>query len=222
MKLSRWLLCMMGVLLPALAALATDPASGWLPDTPLSSLMLRNLASAPNGLLWVGTDDGAYRYDGTRLVALNALRRGGVALPTVPCNELLALPDGQLWLGTEAGLFRFRPNGVLESLPLPHPTGGNRSIGALALAADGRHVWVAQNQGACSSTIWRAGPWGGCGNAAPAWVKSGRPPTARCGSPATIACGSCTPPAACWGPGSTPPRRGWYTRCTTPPGNPGC
>lgn len=148
MKLPRFLLTLLGLLL-AVRAGATDPgpATGWLPDALLSGLMLRNLTATPDGLLWVGTDDGVYRYDGTRLVPLNALRRGGVPLPPVPCNELLALPDGQLWLGTEAGLYRFRPDGVLEALPLPVPGSGNRNVGTLAPAADGRRVWVAQDQG---------------------------------------------------------------------------
>ncbi|SHL42930.1 hypothetical protein [Hymenobacter psychrotolerans] len=97
-----------------------------------------------------------YRYDGTELVPLNALRRGGVPLPPVPCNELLALPDGQLWLGTEAGLFRFRPDGVLESLPLPSAAGSSRFITALALAADGQRVWVGQ-QGTGVRAYTRAG-----------------------------------------------------------------
>ncbi|RTQ50774.1 hypothetical protein EJV47_09125 [Hymenobacter gummosus] len=37
-------------------------------------------------------------------------------------------------------------NQVLQALPLPWPAGSSRNIGALALAADGRHVWVAQEQ----------------------------------------------------------------------------
>jgi signal transduction histidine kinase len=122
------------------------PAGGWLPDAALSSLMLRTLVQTPDGLLWAGTDDGVYRYDGTALVSLNALRRAGPALPTVPCNQLLALPDGQLWVGTEAGLFRFTADGQLQALALPAPGSTSRYIESLALAADGRSVWVLQSQ----------------------------------------------------------------------------
>ncbi|WP_400192157.1 histidine kinase [Hymenobacter sp. B81] len=138
-----WLLLLLvigGLVRPTRAA----PGGGWLPDAALGGLMLRNLTSTPDGLLWVGTDDGVYRYDGSELVPLNALRRGGVSLPPVPCNELLALPDGQLWLGTEAGLFRFRPDGVLEALALPEPRSSNRHI--TTLATDGRRVWVGQDR----------------------------------------------------------------------------
>ncbi|MBO2012789.1 hypothetical protein J4E00_27255 [Siccationidurans soli] len=121
-------------------------STGWLPDNALSGLMLRTLVPTSDGLLWVGTDDGVYRYDGTHLVSINALRRGGAALPAVPCNFLLPLPDGQLWLGTEAGLYRFGPTGVLQALPLPSPGGSSSIIESLALGA-GERIWVSQSHG---------------------------------------------------------------------------
>jgi signal transduction histidine kinase/streptogramin lyase len=143
----RLLLSLWGILL-SMKALAQPGASvGWLPSEALSSLMLRSLVSAADGLLWVGTDDGVFRYDGTHLVALNTLRRGGAALPAVPCNYLLPLPDGQLWLGTEAGLYRFGATGRLESLPLPVSGSSSRYIESLQVSADGRRVWVSQGGG---------------------------------------------------------------------------
>ncbi|WP_223827437.1 sensor histidine kinase [Hymenobacter armeniacus] len=131
-------------MLPLLGRAQPAPANGWQPDAGLGGLMLRTLVSTAEGLLWVGTDDGVYRYDGTRLVALNALRRDGAVLPAVPCNHLLPLPQGQLWLGTEAGLYRFGPTGRLEPLPLPAPDGSSHAIEAVVLAPGGRQVWVAQ------------------------------------------------------------------------------
>jgi signal transduction histidine kinase/streptogramin lyase len=128
-------------------------AAGWLPSEALGGLMLRTLVPASDGLLWVGTDDGVYRYDGTHLVSINALRRGGPALPAVPCNYLLPLPDGQLWLGTEAGLYRFGPAGRLELLPLPMAGSSTRYIESLQLAADGKRVWVSQGGGLQAYTL---------------------------------------------------------------------
>ncbi|WP_167856749.1 sensor histidine kinase [Hymenobacter aquaticus] len=139
------LLLVIFALLPAQAPAQTMPAAGWQAEPALSRLMLRRLAQAPDGLLWAGTDDGAYRFDGTQAVPLNALRRAGPALPPVPCNALLATPDGSLWLGTDNGLYHFSPAGTLRRLPLPAPASGNQKVPALALAADGRRVWVSQD-----------------------------------------------------------------------------
>ncbi|WP_035558770.1 histidine kinase [Hymenobacter sp. IS2118] len=146
MKIWRRILLLLAALLPLLGGAEPPRAAGWLPDEALSGLMLRTLVQAPGGLLWAGTDDGVYRYDGNTLVSINDLRRTGPALPTVPCNLLLALPDGQLWLGTDAGLFRFLPNGRLEALPLPRLRSATRDVKGLALAPDNQHVWVTQGR----------------------------------------------------------------------------
>ena len=140
-----WLVGFLGVWLPAFGQPAGGALNGWQPDALLSTLMLRDLVQAPGGLLWVATDDGVYRYDGTALVALNTLRRGGARLPAVNCYKLLVLPDGALWLGTEAGLYRFGPDGTLAQLPLPAPAAADRTVEGLALSPDGRRVWA--NQG---------------------------------------------------------------------------
>lgn len=131
----------------AVRAPAQTLPGGWLPDAGLHHLALRTLVQAPDGLLWVGTDDGVYRYDGTDLVPLNALLRSGAPLPATACNHLLTAPDGTLWLGTEAGVYCFTRAGQLRAIPLPAPTGNNRLINGLEVAPDRRHVWVAQEHG---------------------------------------------------------------------------
>jgi len=145
MKARGLVLWLMVLLTPMFSRAAPVAAGGWLPDAVLGSLMLRTLVQTPDGLIWVGTDDGVYRYDGTQLVSINALRRKGGPLPTVPCNNLLPLPNGQLWLGTDAGLYCFDTDGQLRPLPLPVPNHSSRSIEALALTPDGRRVWVGQD-----------------------------------------------------------------------------
>ncbi|MBJ6109278.1 hypothetical protein JAO73_09660 [Hymenobacter sp. BT523] len=140
----RLFVVLWGLLLPLMGRAQAAPTNGWQPDEALRRLMLRTLAPTPDGLLWVGTDDGAYRYDGSRLVSINALRRGGPALPAVACDHVLPLPNGQLWLGTEAGLYRFGPSGVLQALPLPVSGSSSGRIGSLTMASDGQHVLVVQ------------------------------------------------------------------------------
>jgi signal transduction histidine kinase len=145
MKARGLVLWLIVLLTPVFSLAAPVSAGGWLPDAVLGSLMLRTLVQTPDGLIWVGTDDGVYRYDGAQLVSINALRRNGPVLPTVPCNHLLSLPNGQLWLGTDAGLYCFGTDGQLRPLPLPVPNHSSRSIEGLALTPDGHRIWVGQD-----------------------------------------------------------------------------
>jgi ligand-binding sensor domain-containing protein len=69
---------------------------GRQPEEALNHFMLRSLAQTPAGLVWAGTDEGVYRFDGTQVVSLNELRRWGLALPPVLYNTLLATPNGSL------------------------------------------------------------------------------------------------------------------------------
>ncbi len=135
-----------GLLAAAPPPQPSQTTAGWLADPALSRLALRTLVRAPDGLLWVGADDGVYRYDGTTLVPLNALRRHGPPLPPASCHHLLFTPDGTLWLGTEAGAFRFTTAGVLVALPYPQAGTTSHLIDGLALTPDRRHVWVAQDR----------------------------------------------------------------------------
>jgi len=160
MKLWRLLFGVLALLRVAGAPAQPLPAAGWQPEPALGRLMLRSLAQAPAGLLWAGTDDGVYRFDGTQTVPLNALRRRGPALPPVPCNALLATPDGCLWLGTDNGLYHFSPTGTLRRLPLPAPASGSQEVPALALAADGRRVWVSQGSTALQAYSLAGQPTG--------------------------------------------------------------
>jgi len=156
----RLLLGVWVLLLPLILAGQVAPAAGWQPEGALSRLMLRALTQTPDGLVWAGTDEGVYRFDGTQVVALNALRRRGAALPTVPCNALLATADGCLWLGTDTGLYRFSPAGTLQQLPLPVPASATPEVPALALSADGRRVWVSQGRTALQAYTLAGQPTG--------------------------------------------------------------
>lgn len=64
---------------------------------------IRALAQTSDGFLWIGADDGLYRFDGVNFEHYEPF--SGPALPTAAgaVDGLLALPDGDLWIGYSDG-----------------------------------------------------------------------------------------------------------------------
>lgn len=67
----------------------------------LGNLNITCLLQDQTGYLWVGTQNGVYRYDG------NHFQRYGAAagLPERTIENLYAGPDGTLWVGTNTGIY---------------------------------------------------------------------------------------------------------------------
>lgn len=109
------------------------PYRSYGPADGLPSVYIQALLQDRQGFVWVGTDNGLYRYDGQRFQAFG-LRDG---LRSALITHLLEGRDGTLWVGTRGGLHRW--NGAsfasVDAPALP-PT----SIAALAENADG--LWV--------------------------------------------------------------------------------
>lgn len=59
------------------------------------------LAQTPDGVLWLGSASGLYRFDGVRFDRFEP--PAGQALPAHGINSMIALPDGTLWLGYVVG-----------------------------------------------------------------------------------------------------------------------
>ncbi len=92
------------------------------------------------GFLWVGTEDGLFRYDGQRFQAF----RQESGLQNTWVRTLCTAVSGRLWIGTTRGLAlrekgRIRLLGEAEGLP-------QAEIFALAPDAEGR-LWVATDRG---------------------------------------------------------------------------
>ncbi len=134
----------------------------------LKHLSLTALAQDAEGFIWVGTEGGAYRYDGA------GFRRWTVAdgLPSSWVESFSPDPNGMLWIGTRRGLCHVRGGHIT---PVSEPeTLAHAEVKHLCRAADG-NFWAATDQGlflrGVSGPFRRAPGWPG-GKAY--WVVEGR------------------------------------------------
>src|SRR2546427_6745922 len=111
------------------------------------------LAQAADGVLWIGTQSGLYRFDGVRFEEFEP--PAGQSLPSPFITALLAVPDGSIWMGyvrSGASLIaadRLVTFGQNEGLP-------PGSITALARDSGGA-IWAATTTGLArfDGTRWR-------------------------------------------------------------------
>ena len=107
----------------------------------LANLTPQALLQDRAGYLWVGTQNGLFRYDGDRFEAFGA----GQGLPSPGIEALHESADGTLWVGTSNGLAR-RSGRLFERVSI---TGAAREpirLQGLQSAADGT-LFVGLNQG---------------------------------------------------------------------------
>ena len=92
---------MLGLLGCSMAQADRFEASVFDQSNGLGNLSITAIAQEPDGHLWVGTDNGLFRYDGSEFVEFN--RASGLDDPEV--FSLLIDSTGTLWAGTHHGLF---------------------------------------------------------------------------------------------------------------------
>lgn len=71
------------------------------PEQGLTSISVRSLAQDKTGYLWVGTESGLFRYNGS------SFQRFNEGLPSQWIRVIYPAPDGKLWVGTLRGLASF-------------------------------------------------------------------------------------------------------------------
>jgi PAS domain S-box-containing protein len=127
-------------------------------ESGLQNLSINQVSQAPDGLIWVATEDGLYRYNGERF------QRFGIpdGLPSNDIIDLLPTSEG-LWIGTGAGV-AYLPGGrnARFRIPLGNP---QVAVNALALDAAGT-LWLATAEGVLHEQVggfalapgWPGGP----------------------------------------------------------------
>ena len=87
-------------------------------DEGLKNLAVQTVLQDRAGFLWVGTQNGLYRYDGNRFTAFT--KNDG--LPGTRIESVYESTDATLWVSTDAGLVR-RVHDRFEAVPLAGPQG---------------------------------------------------------------------------------------------------
>ena len=107
--------CLCGVLLLAISASEAQRFSFRNVSKGLGNLTVNCIAQDSSGFLWMGTENGLYRYDGIQF-RLYSLEEG---LSARAIHSLYTSPAGTLWVGTNAGVFFQRQNGKFSLVDPP-------------------------------------------------------------------------------------------------------
>jgi ligand-binding sensor domain-containing protein len=131
-----WMLwCALLVLLFATPASALDPKvpfqhyrfDRWGVDDGLPQISVLAIAQDRLGYLWVGTQNGIARFDGSRFTVYD---RKGSGVDTTMASTSLATADGKVWFGTPRGVLWVQGERVHEL------DAGRAQVGVLDLAED--------------------------------------------------------------------------------------
>lgn len=120
-------------------------------DSGLNNLAVESIYQDREGFLWVGTQNGVFRYDGRGFTEFGRkeIASGAFIL------SIHQTPDGTLWLGTTHGLYRQEAGRFVQAVL---PVGDDQRVnGKSGLASDSRgRLYVATRQGLAIGE--RAGP----------------------------------------------------------------
>src|ERR1017187_925449 len=106
-------------------------------DAGLTNLDVYCLMQDRTGFLWVGTENGLFRYDGRQFRAYTKAQ----GLPSVQIEALHQTADGEIWAGTSQGLARLKGDSFETVRAGP-------GKGAHAIASDARgNLYVGTNLG---------------------------------------------------------------------------
>jgi diguanylate cyclase (GGDEF)-like protein len=111
----------------------------------LGNLNVNCIAQDRSGYLWVGTENGLYRYDGNRFQQFGS--SDGLAEHAI--QSLFLGLDGTLWVGTTSSIYFHLPNGKFAPVSPPAPFNQfSHRIGTVFTAVSGNEVITADRSGA--------------------------------------------------------------------------
>lgn len=111
----------------------------------LGDLNVNSVVQDHSGYLWVGTENGLYRYDGRQYRRYGP----GEGLKEHEIQNLFVGQDGTLWVGTTAGIYFSLPNGKFVPVNAPAPyTQFSLRIGTVFTAVSADEVIAADRSGA--------------------------------------------------------------------------
>ncbi len=109
----------------------------------LSDAAISRLIQDSRGDLWAATDDGAFRFDGSRFERFGKEQ----GLPSNTVTAICEDASGRILVGTSQGLARFAEEGF-RALPMPAPFTATRIT---AIATSGSRLWVGTETGLLSA-----------------------------------------------------------------------
>jgi diguanylate cyclase (GGDEF)-like protein len=107
----------------------------------LSTATVTCLAQDQQGFLWIGTQNGLFRYDGSTVTQFSAAQ----GLNSIRIDQMFVSPRGDLWVATDFGIWRY-VRGRFEPLRLPS---GHKVSGLLQFAVidSSDHAYVVVEDG---------------------------------------------------------------------------
>jgi len=132
-------LCSIRVLISCLALSTTIQAQEYVfrayrQSEGLKNLSVNGLTTGSNGFLWVATENGVYRFLGSRFEHFG--REQGIADPDI--HDILADSGGVIWAATDENLYRLNGERFLPAVQTPIAITGPHRLAA----EDGRHLLV--------------------------------------------------------------------------------
>jgi signal transduction histidine kinase/ligand-binding sensor domain-containing protein len=113
----------------------------WQSEEGLPGNVVRSIAQAADGYIWVATAEGVVRFDGVRFTGFET--EPEAILSRLPPRSLYAFEDGSVWISTRGGLLRWNGRALIAVIPEPESSvPSNQVVPVTQVFADGGTFYV--------------------------------------------------------------------------------